>query len=153
MPQPAKKDVIAQAALPLLLELGVKGTSIDRVVKACGVSKPTVYKYFPDKAALVHHAIKLWLGQQVKPNIKASSIDDLYDCLVGTWLAPEPLRIYALMLGESARVEQATQLFIECYDQPWRARLRRWGDEHELCAQQLDHQVSHWIFQCLTQAV
>jgi AcrR family transcriptional regulator len=51
MAQRSKKDHIAAAALPLFLENGFKGTSIDMVVRVSGVSKPTVYNHFPDKAA------------------------------------------------------------------------------------------------------
>ncbi|WP_119394522.1 TetR/AcrR family transcriptional regulator [Salinibius halmophilus] len=151
MPQPAKKDVIAKAALPLLLELGVKGTSIDKVVKASGVSKPTVYKHFPDKSALVVHAISLWLGEQTQPTIHCQSPEILLDELSETWLAPEPLRLYGLMMGESQRVPQALACFMEGFDQPWRDKLTAWSNQLGLDEQRLNFQVSHWIMQRLTQ--
>jgi AcrR family transcriptional regulator len=61
MAQRSKKDHIAAAALPLFLENGFKGTSIDMVVRVSGVSKPTVYNHFPDKAALMLAVLSRWI--------------------------------------------------------------------------------------------
>jgi len=61
MAQKSKKEHIIRTALTLFLEHGFKGTSVDLVVKISGVSKPTVYNHFPDKAALMHSVIKTWV--------------------------------------------------------------------------------------------
>ncbi|MDH3389841.1 MAG: TetR/AcrR family transcriptional regulator, partial [Gammaproteobacteria bacterium] len=60
MAQKSKKDHIIASALPLFLEHGFKGTSIDMVVRASSVSKPTVYNHFPDKAALMLAVLARW---------------------------------------------------------------------------------------------
>lgn len=151
MPQPSKKDLIAQAALPLLLELGIKGTSIDKVVKASGVSKPTVYKHFPDKAALVYHAIWLWLSAQPQPIIRAQALSGLQIELGESWLAQTPLSIYALMLGEAQRVPETVQLFLNSYDKPWREAIRAWPETVGRNNPDIDFQASHWLFERLTQ--
>ena len=66
MAQKSKKDHIIATALPLLLEKGFKGTSIDMVVKACGVSKPTVYNHFSDKGALFREITAEALGELIQ---------------------------------------------------------------------------------------
>ena len=61
MAQKSKKALVATAALPLFLQNGFKGTSIDMVVKASGVAKATVYNHFPDKAALMLATLSGWI--------------------------------------------------------------------------------------------
>ncbi|MGD8421437.1 MAG: TetR/AcrR family transcriptional regulator, partial [Gammaproteobacteria bacterium] len=61
MAQRSKKDHIVSTALPLFLEQGFKGMSIDMVVRASGVSKPTVYNHFPDKSALMETVLRRWV--------------------------------------------------------------------------------------------
>jgi len=75
MAQLSKKDQIAEAALRLFLEHGIKGTSVDMVVKTSGVSKPTVYNHFPDKATLLIHVIQCWLETQPNPAFKAKTLN------------------------------------------------------------------------------
>ncbi|MEM7562893.1 MAG: TetR/AcrR family transcriptional regulator [Pseudomonadota bacterium] len=60
MAQKSKKDHIVATALPLFLENGFKGTSIDLVVKASEVSKPTVYNLALQP--LASGQTKLWIG-------------------------------------------------------------------------------------------
>jgi TetR/AcrR family transcriptional regulator of autoinduction and epiphytic fitness len=61
MAQKSKKEHITAVALPLFLQNGFKGTSIDVVVKQSSVSKPTVYNHFPDKAALILAVVEQWV--------------------------------------------------------------------------------------------
>ncbi len=64
MAQKSKRNYIVEMALPLFLEHGFKGTSIDLVVKKSGVSKPTVYNHFPDKIALMLAVVENWCETQ-----------------------------------------------------------------------------------------
>ena len=80
MAQRSKKEYIAAAALPLFLEHGFKGTSIDMVVKLTGVSKPTVYNHFPDKAALMEAVLAIWIENNkplIMPVSDLSELDEL----------------------------------------------------------------------------
>ena len=76
MAQNSKKDQIAHAALPLFLEFGFKGSSVDMVVKNAGVSKPTVYNHFPDKAALLCYVLQVWLRDRPAPRLAAATLDE-----------------------------------------------------------------------------
>ena len=123
MAQKSKREHIIQTALPLFLENGFKGTSIDTVVKASGVSKPTVYNHFPDKSALLHAVLGRWIEQN-KPVITPLKEPGALQRLVhGRWLSPEAVGLYALVIGEGWRFPQAKRLFWEQFDQRWRDAL------------------------------
>jgi len=123
MAQKSKKDQIAAAALPLFLDNGFKGTSIDMVVKASEVSKATVYNHFPDKAALMLATLSLWL-QANKPLIAPlQGMADFDEFVQRHWLTDEAVRLYALVIGEGWRFPEAKQLFWTQFDRLWRQAL------------------------------
>src|SRR5210317_1208935 len=100
MAQKSKKDLVAAAALPLFLQNGFKGTSIDMVVKTSGVSKATVYNHFPDKAALMLATLTLWMEANKPLIAPLQGLDDFDEFLHRHWLTDESLRMYALVIGE-----------------------------------------------------
>ncbi len=120
MAQRSKKGYIVACALPLFLEHGFKGMSIDMVVRVSGVSKPTVYNHFPDKAALMSAAMERWIEDN-KPSIapigKAVELDAF---IRERWLTDEAVRLYAVVIGEGWRFPRARKLFWERYDNLWR---------------------------------
>jgi len=120
MAQKSKKDYIVATALPIFLENGFKGTSIDMVVKASGVSKPTVYNHFPNKAALIDEVMKRWIDDN-KPIIMPVKDQVALDGLIRSrWLTDEAIRFYAMVIGEGWRFPRARQLFWEHFDRMWR---------------------------------
>ena len=149
MAQRSKKDLIAELALPLFLEFGIKGTSVDLVVKTSGVSKPTVYNHFPDKASLLKHTIECWLTLQPEPSFRSRSTKSLLKELPSAWLTDDALRLYGIMLGEGFRAQEAADLFKSNYDQAWRAELNQWAFAHEADAKALNAQVTEQIFNAL----
>lgn len=138
MAQRSKKDQISEAALPILLEQGIKGTSIDMVVKTSAVSKPTVYNHFPDKATLIQHVIERWLSEQAEPAIRARTVNGLLKEIRASWFNNTALRLYGLFIGEGFRAESAATIFQKQYDDAWRGVLADWCEEfnQELSATQ-----------------
>ena len=132
MPQVSKKDHIAEATFPLLLQEGIKATSIDRVVKASGASKPTVYNHFADKAVLIDYVLEKWLAKQEPPSFRAKTLTGLQRELPKRWLSEEACRLYGIFMGEGARVPLAKSRFLQDYDQHWRATLETWCDSHQI---------------------
>ncbi len=55
-----KREAILAGAMQEFLEHGYAGARVDRLVKAAGVSKATVYRHFPDKEALFVALIQKW---------------------------------------------------------------------------------------------
>ena len=46
------KTMIVEKALELFSEKGFEGAALDELARACGITKPAIYYYFRDKAAL-----------------------------------------------------------------------------------------------------
>lgn len=54
--QEARAKTIA-AATEVVLDLGIRGFSIEEVVRRSGVAKTTIYRHFPDRDELLIHAV------------------------------------------------------------------------------------------------
>lgn len=54
---PARQDAILQATQDLLADVGYDRLSIESVAARCGTGKTTIYRRWPDKAALVADAV------------------------------------------------------------------------------------------------
>jgi len=52
------RERIIGAASELFFQQGYQGTSVDEIIDKCGLSKPTVYNYFPTKEALCVEYLK-----------------------------------------------------------------------------------------------
>ena len=123
MAQRSKKAFIVATALPLFLQNGFKGTSIDLVVKQCAVSKPTVYNHFPDKSALILAVLEYWIESN-KPLIAPIRDETALISFAKTkWLSDDAVRFYALVIGEGWRFPQAKTLFWKQFDDQWRKAL------------------------------
>ena len=120
MAQRSKKDYIVATALPLFLENGFKGTSIDMVVRASGVSKPTVYNHFPDKAALMLSVMQHWIDHNKPLILTIRDLDELQLFIREHWLTDDSVRLYAIVIGEGWRFPEARKLFWEQFDHMWR---------------------------------
>ena len=120
MAQKSKRDHIAAAALPLFLENGFKGTSIDMVVKTSGVSKPTVYNHFPDKAALMLAVLTRWIENHKPLILTLKDPSDLEKFIRDHWLTDEAVKLYAIVIGEGWRFPAAKKLFWGQFDRLWR---------------------------------
>jgi AcrR family transcriptional regulator len=120
MAQRSKKNHIVTSALPLFLEHGFKGTSIDMVVRASGVSKPTVYNHFPDKSALMDAVLRRWIESHKPVIVALAGTGELEDFIRQRWLNDEAVRLYAIVIGEGWRFPAAKRFFWEQYDRLWR---------------------------------
>jgi TetR/AcrR family transcriptional regulator of autoinduction and epiphytic fitness len=152
MAQKSKKTQIAAAALPLFLDNGFKGTSIDMVVKSSHVSKATVYNHFPDKAALILATLAMWIDSNKPIIAPVRSMGDFEELVHQRWLTDEAVLFYALVIGEGRRFPQAKQMFWEQYDHQWRQAFGYVSANADaldpaLIYQQLDHQ----LLECLKQ--
>ncbi|MEV4070045.1 TetR/AcrR family transcriptional regulator [Nonomuraea fuscirosea] len=59
-------EAISAAAIRLFLERGFDAVPVTEIAAAAGVSKPTLFKYFPSKEDLVLHRIADHLGESAR---------------------------------------------------------------------------------------
>ncbi|MGH6856995.1 MAG: TetR/AcrR family transcriptional regulator [Methylocella sp.] len=121
--RPRNADVdaaILDAALDLLIEHGVEGTTIEQVAKRAGVTRPTVYRRFPDKNQMLVAAIHMaHVGRQGLP--------ELPQC----WDVEQMLSLWAQVLCEPRRRGLMRRLMTSLPDYPdlreayWIASLKQ----------------------------
>ena len=150
MAQRSKKEHIITTALPLFLDNGFKGTSIDMVVKASAVSKPTVYNHFPDKSALMFALLANWIENNKPLIMQVRDPAQLADLINRHWLTDEAVRLYAIVIGEGFRFPAARALFWEQYDRRWRVAFGYVCDQSpDLDRDSVDRALDHELLQRL----
>ena len=124
MARHSKKEFIIEKAGPLFIQNGFKATSIDMVVKETGVSKPTVYNNFKDKADLMEAVIDNLMKISKPPITQLSTLEQLESLLQSSWLTNETCRWYAIVIGEGDRFPQGKQKFWTEFDNSWRLAVK-----------------------------
>lgn len=75
-----KFDQVTQGALKVFLRDGFEGASVDEIAREAGVSKATLYSYFPDKKVMFTEVLTIECHRlAVEPerlNIDAMSVED-----------------------------------------------------------------------------
>lgn len=61
-PAEARKEGLLDAAQTLVLKHGLRGTSMEAIARQAGVAKPTLYAYYPDKAAVFAALLERLIG-------------------------------------------------------------------------------------------
>ncbi len=130
---PEKNEAIIGVAWEMFLANGVGATSIEAIAARAGVSKATLYKHFPDKAALfeagVAREMRLIEGAQ---NLEGASVPDasLEAVLVafgtgimGFIVSDHAVDFYNALSGELRRHEGLARSFYELGPGRTRANL------------------------------
>jgi TetR/AcrR family transcriptional regulator, mexJK operon transcriptional repressor len=119
--QLAKREQIATAARRLFLDEGFAATSMDAITAAAGVSKQTLYSYFPTKVDLLAEVIRSGVSKLVIPAAPPPSLNtlnDLREALLGFaanitagLLRPDAIALVRLVLGEAFRLPELREAF------------------------------------------
>lgn len=119
----AKKDQIRRAAQKLFLERGFTGVSTNTISLAAGVSKETLYKYFPNKEALLAECLEQLIADF---STEASSTDQrqinsreelrrallqMAQGLTTNLTQPDYLSLVRVIITETPRLPQLGRLF------------------------------------------
>jgi len=133
--QAAKREQIAQAASKLFLTSGYSATSMDAVTAEAGVSKQTLYAYFPTKVDLLTTIVAEQLAQlslDRAPNTAMTSLSELREVMVAFSVAltdrmttPEAIALIQLLLGEAFRVAELRLLVRDALPGQLLARTQR----------------------------
>lgn len=113
-----KHRSILDAATDLFLRDGFRGTSMDAVAKAAGVSKQTVYAHFADKKALFTAIVEGTLDRAGGP-VRAEMAEltdparlrDLARGYVDAVMRPQVLALRRMIIGEATRQPELARLY------------------------------------------
>jgi AcrR family transcriptional regulator len=61
-----KRDHILQSGETLFIKHGMRRVTVEEICRQAGVSKPTFYKYFENKAALARRIDELWIEEALQ---------------------------------------------------------------------------------------
>jgi AcrR family transcriptional regulator len=61
-----KRDQLIQTGEALFVKHGMRRVTVEEICRQSGVSKPTFYKYFENKAALVRRIVDLWIEEALQ---------------------------------------------------------------------------------------
>lgn len=120
-PQNPKARQILNGARSAFLDLGYEGASTDEIVRRAGVSKGTLYNYFPEKKSLFTAFVEDECRKQANLLFKADGQPEdieafLRACaskLVKLLLSPSMQGIYRLAVAEAQRFPELARTFYD----------------------------------------
>ncbi len=122
------------AALATFVERGYAGTTLSDIARRAGISKGTMYLYFPGKEALFRAVVDRAMvptivrGEALEASFRGSSVDLLRSILLDWWEAIEgsPLPgLTKLMMSEAGNFPEEAQFFVRRVVRRRRALLAR----------------------------
>lgn len=125
-----KYDDVVNGACDVFMREGYEGASVDSIAKAAGVSKATLYSYFPDKKLLFLEVAQAECLRQAEMSLEFSksgqsaeaTLTDLARRLTGLILSKFGLQVFRICVAESDRFPELGRTFYK--SGPELARLR-----------------------------
>lgn len=132
-----KAEQILQGALPEFLKNGYAGTSMDKVAQVAGVSKQTLYSHFTDKEGLFTALVqrmacekfRLVWSKPLKGDPKIV-LTELAQRILHQMDEPDHLSFVRLMIAESEKRPELSQLFLKNVAQPAITIFTHYLEEH-----------------------
>ncbi|NJN49549.1 MAG: TetR/AcrR family transcriptional regulator [Alkalinema sp. RL_2_19] len=140
--KPDKAQAILDGALTVFTTQGFAAVSMDRIAKAAGVSKPTLYSYFQDKEGLfvalvqqlVADNLMLHEYREQLPDLQLPPADVLRQIahsVLGSAAGNQPfLTLMRLMISESGQFPELSQTFVRELSKPVIERLAGYFEIH-----------------------
>lgn len=116
-----KFDQVLEGARQVFLCDGFEGASVDDIAKAAGVSKATLYSYFPDKRFLFLQVAKTECARQAEQAVETTNMDapvqqvlhHIAAEMVDLFTSQFGKRIFRICVGESDRFPELAREFYE----------------------------------------
>lgn len=117
-----KARQILEGARAAFLELGYEGTSTDEIVRRSGVSKGTLYNYFPNKQTLFRAFVELECSQHADRIFKIedptqdteATLRQIAQHFIALLISPFAQNIHRLAVGEAQRFPCLARTFFNC---------------------------------------
>lgn len=131
--QGRKWDQVLDGARTVFLRDGFEGASVDDIVREAGVSKATLYSYFPDKRLLFVEVAKAECAAQSDAAVaQVEATGDLREALITAatrmvqfFMSDVGLQVYRIIVGESQRFPELGREFYESGPARVRGILKR----------------------------
>lgn len=157
-----KRALIVRAATTLFLELGYDRASLARVAESAGVSKATLFKQFPTKAALFDAIVtESWTSDDeldVPPaGDLAAGLTTIGHRYAALLTRPEMTDLFRIVIAELPRFPELAQAQFAQGKMPYFASVRRYldaereagtaaVDDLDLATTQLLGMISNYLF-------
>lgn len=121
---PDARAAILAAAEAVLLERGAAGFSIEAVAKQARAGKPTIYRWWPSRAALL---LEVYHARKTEPTIRdagcpAADLAAYYEAIFGHWRRNGSGAVFRSVIAE-AQGDPAAAAALAAYAADCRARL------------------------------
>ena len=120
----AKQDQIREGAQRMFLERGFAGASTDAIASEAGVSKQTLYAYYPSKEVLLTHLLWHLIHEDPQNQLPAMdkvslsthdevrrALGSLAQGLIASLMQPDYLALIRVVIAETPRLPQLGSLF------------------------------------------
>jgi len=116
-----KYDQVLEGARTVFLREGFEGASVDEIARGAGVSKATLYSYFPDKQSLFLAVItsdcqaqaSSAMASEILQRPVPEAIHAIAYSFVSFFLTGGALRMFRLCVAESSRFPELGKAFYE----------------------------------------
>ena len=141
-----KYDQVLDGARAVFLQDGYEGGSVDDIARAAGVSKATLYSYFPDKRLLFLEVAKRECARQADTALQQINLQDGPETVLRA-AGQKMLRfslsdfgrgIFRLCVAESERFPELGREFYRCGPQLVRSELKHY---FQLCTARGDLRI------------
>ena len=119
MPRPSKRDEILKVAGDLFVTYGYRRVSVDQIVEAVPISKPTLYAHFKDKSELFMAVIERRCGRlmgELKATMETSQSpeESLYNIgyrFLEMVLSPQSIQMHRMLTAEIGEFPELAKMF------------------------------------------
>ncbi|MEM7074482.1 MAG: TetR/AcrR family transcriptional regulator [Pseudomonadota bacterium] len=126
-----KYDQVVDGAREIFMRDGFEGASVDDIARAAGVSKATLYSYFPDKRLLFSEVARIECNRQAEEAIALIGVHETIEnvlheaahILVRFYLSDFGKQVYRICVAEADRFPELGQSFYQSGPMLARQRL------------------------------
>jgi len=129
-----KFDQVVEGARTVFMREGFEGASVDAIARDAGVSKATLYSYFPDKQQLFIAVLQAECDQQSEIEFAIAGCDIpvpealrlICKTLVGFVLSDVGQDIFRICVAEAQRFPELGRVFYESGPRRWNRKIAQY---------------------------
>ena len=148
-----KFDQVLAGAREVFLADGFEGASVDKIAKAAGVSKATLYSYFPDKRVLFMEVVRSACVQQADASLDLAPgscgprdvLRAAAERVHGVLLGGFSLQLFRIFVAEADRFPELGPMFYESGPMVLHGEIRDSGAHQRMAADRRAGVYNPWL--------